>query len=143
MRNLPLVILGITAILVIAGVFFLTSKSSTSKDPRAGLIPDAYTYFWSETCPHCKNVADFLATWKNPGINIDKKEVSQNRTNAELLTETAIKCNIPPDQVGVPLLVTPEGKCFNGDKPIIDYLKSLSPEATQSATPSATPTNKK
>lgn len=135
MKSWQIVILVI--IILVGGLFFLVSK--TSKTENTPTPPGAMTYFWSITCPHCKNVADFLSTWPNASkLNLDKREVSENRANQALFTKAGAKCNIPQDQMGVPLLITLDNQCITGDNPIIDYFKSLYPENT--ATDSATPT---
>lgn len=136
MKSWQIVIIVI--VLLTGGLFFLVSKTSNTQAPQA-INPNALTYFWSITCPHCKNVADFLSTWPNADkLNLDKKEVSENRANQALFTEAGTKCNIPQDQMGVPLLITPDNKCLTGDQPVIEYFKSLYPENT--ATSSAAPT---
>ncbi|MFA5932583.1 MAG: hypothetical protein WCV81_04970 [Microgenomates group bacterium] len=125
----------IAVIIVLSGLIFFLSKSTNSSN-KATLNPNALTYFWSITCPHCKNVADFLNTWPNTDkLNLDKKEISEDRTNQVLFTEAGKKCNIPSDQMGVPLLITPDNKCISGDQPVIEYFKSLFPDASISATP--------
>lgn len=137
MKRLPIII--VIVILVLLGYFLLLSKSSNGSDSTSS-NPDAMLYFWSLTCPHCKNVAAFLESFpEKDKIILDKKEVSENRENASLLTKQSVQCNIPADQMGVPLLITKEGRCLTGDTPIIDYFKSLFTESTNSATVSATP----
>lgn len=133
MKPKPIII--VIVILVLIGYLFLLSKSSNGSETSAS-NPNEMLYFWSLTCPHCKNVEAFLASFpKRDLIILDKKEISQNSENANLLTKQSATCNIPADQVGVPLLVTKEGKCLTGDTPVIDYFKSLFPESTPSATP--------
>lgn len=126
-------------IAIMIGAFFFLSKPSTQP---TNLTPsDTLVYFWSVTCPHCKNVADFLETWQNtPKLKMDKKEISQNADNQALFTQQGAKCDIPSSEMGVPLLVTYEGKCITGDTPVINYFKSLFPESSDSATISAQPT---
>lgn len=76
-----------------------------------------------------------MDTWEGKDkILLDKKEVS-DPANAALFEKKATECNIPPAEMGVPLLVTPQGKCYSGDQPIIDYFKSL--KFDQPASPSA------
>lgn len=121
MKRWPFVI-GVIIVLLL-GYIFILSKSSNSQIDNSDMV-----YFWSLTCPHCKNVADFLATWPNADkIILDKKEVSQDKNNAELFVRKGTECKIPTDQMGVPLLITKDGKCLTGDTPIIEYFKSLYP----------------
>ena len=73
-------------------------------------------YFWGDGCPHCANVQAFFDTWeKKDQISLTKLEVWNNRDNASLMAERAKSCNINPSGMGVPFLVTPEGKCLTGD----------------------------
>jgi len=121
-------------IILTAGLFFISKSSNSSNNQPLTQSPDTMLYFWSETCPHCKNVADFLSTWPNTNkLKLDKREVSKNQANGLLLTQKAAACGLPSDSVGVPLLVTLDNKCLTGDTPVIDYFKSLYPEASSSA----------
>lgn len=131
----------IAVIAVLGSALFFLSKSTSPITPQPSTSPDSLTYFWSLTCPHCKNVADFLNTWPNTNkLKLDKKEISENKTNQVLFTEAGTKCKIPQNEMGVPLLITPDNKCVTGDGPVIEYFKSLFPESSVSATPSAIPT---
>lgn len=94
--------------------------------PSAQDIAGTFEYFWGNTCPHCKNVADFLETWAlKDKIKITKMEVYENKDNAKIIVERAVVCKIPKDQIPVPFLVTPSGKCLLGDQPIIEYFKKI------------------
>jgi len=124
MKKLPVIIATLTLIVIVGGVFFFTKNDSAKPSPLPS--PNGYEFFWGEGCPHCKNVEDFLTTWdKKDQIVLSQKEIYQNQTNAQEFTQRANACGIPRAQQGVPLLVTPEGKCIVGDTPIIDYLKNL------------------
>ena len=106
--------------IVVIVVLFLFFK------PNTYTLPANLTYYWGDGCPHCKTVADFMSSWdKRDVVKIDKKEVWNNTANAKELKARYEYCKIPQSEMGVPLLFTPEGKCYSGDTPIIDYLKSL------------------
>jgi thiol-disulfide isomerase/thioredoxin len=124
MKHFPLAIAIITIVIIVAGVFLL-SKGTSQKN--SNFPPQNYQYFWGTTCPHCKNVEQFLSSWeKKDAVKIDKYEVYENNTNANLLLQTGKLCNLESSQLGaVPLLVTPKGECFIGDSPIIEKLKSI------------------
>jgi thiol-disulfide isomerase/thioredoxin len=120
----PLIIGAITLILIIGGIFTFSNNSQSSPTPP--VATDSYLYFWGEGCPHCKNVADFLETWDGKDkIKLDKREVWYNRDNAKLMQEKSKICNLKQSEMGVPLMITPDGKCLIGDEPIINLLKSL------------------
>lgn len=113
-----------TILIFIGGVTLLTRNNQYSQTPS---LPENVEYFWSETCPHCKKVADFIETWEGKdAFEMEKVEINDTNENTMLFLQRGTQvCKIPRNQLGVPLLITPEGKCFLGDAPIIDYLKSL------------------
>jgi glutaredoxin len=119
-KFLLLTLLG-TFIIIVFGVVVL-SKSSSPPLP----LPVSYEYFWGEGCPHCANVDDFLETWdKKDQIQVEKKEVYQNKENANYLAQRAAYCKLNTNNIGIPFLFTPEGECLTGDEPIIEFFKSL------------------
>lgn len=124
-NNFPLIIGIITLVLVVGGVFWF-SKSSEVSTNSSPIPSDTYLYFWGEGCPHCKNVAEFLDSWdKKDKIKLDKREVWYDRNNAKLMQERSKVCNLKTSEMGVPLMITPDGKCLIGDVPIIDLFKSI------------------
>ncbi len=111
---------AVIIIIIFGGAFILSDKKESLP------LPPNIEYYWGETCPHCKNVEEFLNSWdKKDKITINKFETYKNRKNAERLTQRARSCNIPPSEIGVPLIFTPEGKCIIGDDPAINYFKTL------------------
>lgn len=116
----------VTLLILFGGVFLLTRNSEGETNPTNAL-PAYHQYFWSETCPHCTNVVEFMDTWESKDIfEMEKFEVNESTENSLHFINLGTKvCKKPRNQLGVPLLVTPEGKCLSGDTPIIDYLKSL------------------
>ncbi len=114
-----------TTLIIIVGGILLVSKGQ-SPNTNNYPMPADLTYYWGEGCPHCEIVEEFISTWeKKDTIKIDKKEVWNTIENAKELKARYIYCNVPESQMGVPLLFTPEGTCFSGDTPIIDYLKNI------------------
>lgn len=102
------------------------NQNKISSSSESYPLPTTLTYYWGDGCPHCKIVADFLSTWdKKDTVEIDKKEVWNNVANAKELKARYEYCKVPQSETGVPLLFTPDGKCFSGDTPIIDYLKNI------------------
>lgn len=123
MKSFPLIISIVTVILLVGSVLFYSSKSST---PQFSFPPSSYEYLWGDTCPHCEKVEEFLSSWdKKDQVIIDKYEVFSNKNNAPRLTQRAKDCQIPQNQVGVPLLITPQGECLVGDESIINHFKNL------------------
>lgn len=81
-------------------------------------------YYYSITCPHCRNVDKFFQQYGvMERFNIVKKEVSQNPGNAEEFYNLCVSKNIPPEEMGVPYLHF-DGQCLSGDVMIISFLKS-------------------
>lgn len=107
--------------LVVVGVLILFFKPTTYS------LPPNLTYYWGNGCPHCKIVADFLSTWdKKDKVIIEKKEIWGDSANAKELEARYTFCKITsPSEMGVPLLFTPDGKCFSGDINIINYFKDI------------------
>lgn len=126
MKRFPLLV-GIVLILIIIGGVFLFSKGSTSNpETTSPDLPDSYEYYWGEGCPHCANVEEFLSTWENKGrIQIDKKEVYNDRGNIALFKSRAKYCELSSNQIGVPFLFTPDGECLVGDTPIINLFEQM------------------
>ncbi len=125
---------------LLLGTFLSVLLTSCVSVNSLVLKDDSFIYFYSLTCPHCKNVKEFLD--KNQVLDklpIEEKEVSENRTNATLLTQAAVKCQIDQNEIGVPFLFD-QGKCVVGDTPIIEHLTlKLNELTTIEATPSAQP----
>jgi hypothetical protein len=133
MKKFLIIVVVVTVVIVIGGIKLL-SRSETPLSP-----PVSYELYVGKGCPHCELVEDFLATWEGKDkVKIDQKEVWYNKENASILQRRAKACGISPSGMGVPFMVTPEGKCIDGDEPIISYFKGLF-----SPTPTATPTIKK
>mgnify|MGYP000872873737 FL=1 len=73
-----------------------------------------------------------MSTWEyKDQIEIEKLEAWSNVENARKLSDRFNYCRVPNAERGVPLLFTPEGKCFIGDTPIIDELKSIASESAE------------
>lgn len=122
MKKIPLVAI-IATLAILAGGIFLFSKNTPSPAPLPA--PTTHEYFFSPTCPHCTNVNVFIESWdKKDTFQMQKYDVSGTE-NSDLFLGRGKACGIRPSELGVPLLVTTEGKCLLGDEPIIEYLKNL------------------
>lgn len=124
MKKFPLIIGLVTLIIIVGGVFLFSKSQNQTSNLQ---LPTSYEYYWGDRCPHCAKVEEFFSSWsKKDKINIDKKEVWKNPANAKIMAERAKSCSIPANELGVPLLYTPDGKCLIGDEPIIDFFKNIS-----------------
>ncbi|OGM29066.1 hypothetical protein A2962_04225 [Candidatus Woesebacteria bacterium RIFCSPLOWO2_01_FULL_39_61] len=125
MKKYSLVILIAIVFLVIGG-FVVVSKNHQPANENTADPPSINQYFWSETCPHCAKVAEFLDGWdKKDKFQLEKFEINESSENRLKFYKMGMFCEISRDNLGVPFLVTSEGKCFIGDEPIIGYLESL------------------
>lgn len=124
MKKSIIAVAFVTIIIFVLGIF-LISKGSSSK-PITYPLPANLTFYWGNGCSHCKNVENFLSTWeKKDTVKVDKKEVWSSVANANELKARYKYCKVPQSQMGVPLLFTPDGKCYSGDTEIINYLKNI------------------
>lgn len=124
------IISGVVFFLVLIGGVFLFSKDNDANSDLASTstlpAPSTYEYYWSETCPHCKKVAEFRETWENNDkLQMEEYEIDNSADNRRRFIERGNFCKIDRRQMGVPLLITPEGVCYTGDVVIIDYFKNM------------------
>lgn len=79
-------------------------------------------FFWGQGCPHCTNVDKFLEENKGLGekIKLKKIEVFNDVSGQKLFLEKVKECGL--STAGVPVLYK-DGKCTQGDQPIINELK--------------------
>jgi len=99
-----------------------TTVTTYSADLKT-FMPVKMTLFYSDTCPHCKNVSDFIE--KNnlkTKIDFDEKEVS-NQDNVQALLAVVQTCELPQDNIGVPFLWT-GSECLSGDVDIINFFEN-------------------
>lgn len=95
-----------------------TSPTNTSSD--------APIFFYGNSCPHCKDVEEWMEDNKiEEKIQIVKKEVYDNRANSLELTQVAESCGLPTDSIGVPFLYTTDKQCLIGTPDITTYLSKL------------------
>ncbi|MFA6132061.1 MAG: hypothetical protein WC702_03300 [Patescibacteria group bacterium] len=113
------IIIAIAAIAVVA-LFVVLFKAGHPTLPSSGL-----TFFYSDTCPHCKNVEDFFAVNEvDKKINVEKLEINGSTENAKLFYNANVACGVTDQKdMGVPLLWD-GSTCVNGDEPIITYFQN-------------------
>lgn len=119
-KNLTFPIIITIVVIAVVAFFVVMIKQTHPTLPDSGL-----TFFYSTTCPHCKNVEDFFAANEvDKKIAIKQVEISSSTENAQLFYDTNIACGITDQkEMGVPLLW--DGTtCVNGDEPIITYFKN-------------------
>lgn len=136
----PLIVIIVVA--AIFGGLYMLAQKNTAKDIDLGSTT-SYEYYWGSGCKYCAKVAEFMANWKpKTGVDLQKYEVWNDQTNYLRMQKRAESCKIPQNQLGVPLLYTPEGQCLIGDQPIIEVLQTLSnTNIGDSGTPTPVPTN--
>ncbi|QQG52173.1 MAG: hypothetical protein HY931_02380 [Candidatus Falkowbacteria bacterium] len=114
------------AIILALGVVALLTIMSLSRQNQNLEPGDEKILFYGDTCPHCKNVEEFMSTnGTKAKLSFLELEVYRNQSNAQLLVATAKKCGLDTSAgVGVPLFFDGE-KCLLGDQDIINYFKQL------------------
>lgn len=111
----------VLALVLTMGGYVLTTPKRTI--PNVAKTNETILYF-GDTCPHCKDVDEFLVKNKNieTKIPLVKKEVYNNRVNAMDMEEKATICKLDTSQgVAVPFLYF-KGECIVGSTPITNFL---------------------
>lgn len=81
--------------------------------------------FTTPTCPHCQKVKDYINQNNLSGkLSIRILDLSKNKAYSQLITDKAKSCNLDTANIGVPLYYY-QGKCLQGDQPIIDTLSQM------------------
>ncbi len=79
--------------------------------------------YYGDGCPHCAIVDEFIKENKvEEKVSYEKKEVFNNKENADELTGRAKACGLPTDSIGVPFLWD-GSQCLIGDVDIINFFK--------------------
>jgi glutaredoxin len=120
------IIYALILLLIVLGIGYYLKNSPQVNRPKETFITSGKILFVSETCPHCKNVEQWLNENQSvkDKINLEIKGI-ETQENKELLGKKAAECQIDLSKgIGVPFLYY-DGKCISGDSTIIDYLKSL------------------
>ncbi|MFA5184427.1 MAG: hypothetical protein WC456_02760 [Patescibacteria group bacterium] len=94
--------------------------------------------YYGDGCPHCAEVEDFIKN-NSFDFSIERKEIYQNKTNAEEFNQICATEGISLMNRGVPFLYA-ENECFIGDKQIISYL-SAKQKSIETDTPANNPDN--
>lgn len=92
----------------------VVKKQDATSDVDFENLKGETVYYYGATCPHCVDVNEFLEENDIASkVDFTKKEVWNNKDNANELSEVAQKCGINPGSIGVPFLYADE-KCFIG-----------------------------
>lgn len=123
MRKFYFTFLFLGLVLVLTACGQLGNK--TVNQPANTVIPPGKLLFYSQTCPHCQIVDQYIND-----NNLHQKlyfvslEISQNKNNYDLATLVGQRCNISESAMGVPLFWD-GAKCYQGEQEIINYFKTL------------------
>ena len=120
----------VAAVLLVAAtsIFSITALLKERVSPAVNSQNSELVLYYGNTCPHCKVVEDYIAA-NNIGkkLEISQKEVFQDKANREEFTAKARICKLDMENLGVPMLWDAKNsKCYEGDQPIIDFLKQKS-----------------
>ncbi|MFA5230582.1 MAG: hypothetical protein WC422_04350, partial [Candidatus Paceibacterota bacterium] len=65
-------------------------------------VPVKMTLFYSDTCPHCKNVEKYIAD-NNVKTKVDLNEMNvNNEDSVQVLLAIVQKCELSQESIGVP-----------------------------------------
>lgn len=115
-------------IIILGGVLVGSlERKREQKEKNIKLPPNnSIIYYYGATCPHCKEVEEWMNKNKvEEKIKMEKKEVWNNQDNALELQKVVESCNLNPANVGVPFLYA-DGKCFMGTPDVIKVLETKS-----------------
>jgi glutaredoxin len=102
----------------------MSTQSSQKNSPtvKPTINDKSPIFFYGNTCPHCEDVEEWIEDNKiEEKIDIIKKEVYDNRENAQELSLAAQNCGLNTNSIGVPFLYA-ENKCYVGTPDIVSYL---------------------
>ncbi len=109
---------------VVVGSRKKDTKTVVNNQNTTSFSASEITYYYGNTCPHCKEVESWIEENKiDEKLKIIKKEVYDNPSNAAELRLAAQKCGLDTTAIGVPFLYSPDGKCFIGTPDVISFLK--------------------
>ncbi len=120
-------IITLFLVVLIAGLMSLVVIGSNNKEKQAAankvaaLKDGSPILYYGDTCPHCKDVEEWLkSNAVEEKIQLIKKEVWNNRQNAAELSKVAASCGLDVSNIGVPFLYAEE-KCLVGTPDIVKY----------------------
>ena len=109
----------IISLVLILSLYFLYKNNKIIKQ-------DEILFFYGTTCPHCKNVEDFIKENNlEQKLEIKSFEVYNSKENLNKMLYYARICKINEKDLGVPMIYY-NGKCYIGDNECTGLLKMLS-----------------
>ena len=85
---------------------------------------DDYVLYYSETCPHCKIVEEYISNNSlQTKLHITEKEVSKNQPNLLEMKRRVDSCGENNGTLSVPFMYY-QKNCFTGEDEIITLLSS-------------------
>ena len=127
-KKIVLTSIIISIVIVVLGYILVDSSNKKAKIKVNLPSKDKIVYYYGLTCPHCKDVEEWMKKNKvEEKIKVEKKEVWYNKENAAELQEVAKFCSLDSTSIGVPFLWA-DGKCYIGKpdvkKVLAEKLKS-------------------
>lgn len=124
----------VLSVITLAGCKYLGNSNNNNNNPQSSANENIDTeveyairegevaLFWGDGCPHCVNVDKFLEENNSliDKLHIKKIEVFNDLKGQKTFMEKVQECQLSTS--GVPLLYK-DGKCFQGDLPVIEELK--------------------
>lgn len=119
----------ITFLIVVAVLFSFYKITSQKPDSITNkpIVDSDLVLFYGDTCPHCKDVEEFISKNQiDQKLKINKFEVYNSKENSSLMTQM-VKDNCPdkldPQGLSVPFLINTNDKaCFVGTPDITNHL---------------------
>ena len=85
---------------------------------------DAHVFYWGVACPFCHDVTDWIEeTNAGQKISIIQKEVSQHPNYSQELMDQAHLCDLDPENMPIPILISKDQDCIIGSLEIISFLE--------------------
>jgi cytochrome c biogenesis protein CcdA/glutaredoxin len=104
----------------------LAQENNNLNSVNAPLYKTNVVYFYSLTCPHCKNVKPYLDKWEKQykdEVKVIRYEITGSQKNRNLYYNFLDSYGIPRGEGGIPIVFIGD-KYFEGDQPIIDNLEA-------------------
>ncbi len=87
-----------------------------------------WTLYVGRGCQHCAKVEAFVAAASGEYTDVAVEEVFSDAANREAFLARTARLGIPQENLGIPLLVAPDGRHATGDVAVIALLKEMAGE---------------